>query len=162
MRLTLGPRSYDLTERALVMGVGGDAGMLVEQGADLVELDDTLAPASVPACVAATDDAGVGLALSAGACLLRLPAPTVASLVLCAAAGAAVIVPPAAAGPAAAAGLTSDRVVLDPLLLDVTTSDCPLAATAVGVIRGARIVRTADVRGARRICDVLAAVMGRD
>jgi hypothetical protein len=27
------------------------------------------------------------------------------------------------------------------------------------VIRGARIVRTADVRGARRICDVLAAIL---
>ena len=34
-----------------------------------------------------------------------------------------------------------------------------MAATAAGVIQGARIVRTTDVRGARRVCDVLAAVM---
>ena len=41
----------------------------------------------------------------------------------------------------------------------MTGRECPMAATAVGVIRGARIVRTDDVRGARRVCDVLAAVM---
>jgi dihydropteroate synthase len=52
--------------------------------------------------------------------------------------------------------------VLDPLLLDVTSEACPAAATAAGVIRGARIVRTGDVRAARRVCDVLAAVMEAD
>lgn len=162
MHLTLGSRCYDLTARALVMGVDGDADELVAQGADLLEVDDSHPPATVPVCVAATDDASVGRALSAGASLLRLPAPTVASLVLCAAAGAAVVVPSAAAGQATAAGLSADRIVLDPLLLDVTTSHIPVAATAVGVIRGARIVRTGDVRSARRICDVLAAVMEGD
>ena len=45
------------------------------------------------------------------------------------------------------------------LLVDVTEAECPTAAVAVAVIRGARLVRTADVRGARRVCDVLAAVM---
>ena len=34
-----------------------------------------------------------------------------------------------------------------------------LAATALGVSEGCRIVRTHDVRGARRVCDVVAAVL---
>jgi hypothetical protein len=46
-----------------------------------------------------------------------------------------------------------------PLFVDVTGADCPTAATAVAVIRGARLIRTADPRGARRVCDVLAAVL---
>ena len=46
-----------------------------------------------------------------------------------------------------------------PLFVDVTGAQCPMAATAVAVIRGARLVRTADARGARRVCDVLAAVL---
>ncbi len=46
-----------------------------------------------------------------------------------------------------------------PLLVDVTDAGCPTAAVAVAVIRGARLIRTADPRGARRVCDVLAAVM---
>lgn len=46
-----------------------------------------------------------------------------------------------------------------PLFVDVTGEDCPTAAVAVAVIRGARLIRTTDVRGARRVCDVLAAVM---
>ena len=50
-------------------------------------------------------------------------------------------------------------IVPDRLFADVTGADCPTAATAVAVIRGARLVRTADVRGARRVCDVLAAVL---
>jgi dihydropteroate synthase len=37
--------------------------------------------------------------------------------------------------------------------------DASLAATAVGVARGCRIVRTHDVRGTRRVCDVLAALL---
>ena len=37
--------------------------------------------------------------------------------------------------------------------------DASLAATAVGVAGGCRIVRTHDVRGTRRVCDVLAAVL---
>jgi hypothetical protein len=46
-----------------------------------------------------------------------------------------------------------------PLFVDVTEADCPIAAVAVAVIGGARLVRTADPRGARRVCDVLSAVM---
>ena len=91
--------------------------------------------------------------------LVRLPAPTREQLAQCQEAGAAVIVPPECVDAARAAGLADDRIVPDSLLLDVTGVDCAMAATAVGVIRGARIVVTGDVRGARRICDVLAAVM---
>ena len=122
MRLTLGPRTYDLSTRALVVAVS--------------ELSEVPGPG-----------------------LVRLRAPTSELLAQCEAAGAAVIVPPASVDAARAAGLPPDRIVPETLLLDVTDSTCPVAATAVGVIRGARIVCTADVRGARRICDVLAAVM---
>jgi hypothetical protein len=122
MRLTVGSRTYNLTTRALVVGVS--------------ELSDVPSPG-----------------------LVHLRAPTADLLARCAAAGAAVIVPPEAVDEARAAGIPPDRIVPDTLLLDVTGSECPTAATAVGVIRGARIVRTADVRAARRICDVLAAVM---
>ena len=37
--------------------------------------------------------------------------------------------------------------------------DASLAAAAVGVAGGCRIVRAHDVRGTRRVCDVLAAVL---
>jgi dihydropteroate synthase len=37
--------------------------------------------------------------------------------------------------------------------------DASLAATAIGVAGGCRIVRAHDVRGTRRVCDVLAAVL---
>jgi hypothetical protein len=156
MRLTLGSRHYDLASRALVLGVDGRPEDLVREGADLLEV----AGYGRPVCVAASGDATVAPALEQGAVLVRLSAPTRTALEACAAAGAAVIVPAESAGAAAAAaGLPPDRVVPERLLLDVTGSACAVAATAVGVVTGARIVRTADVRGARRICDVLAAVM---
>jgi len=107
----------------------------------------------------ASDEGSLGRALSAGAGLVRLTDPTAGELALCAAAGAAVVVPAEAAGDAEAAGFPPDRIVRDTLLVDVTAAAFPAAATAVGVIRGARIVRTTDVRGTRRVCDVLAAVM---
>ena len=47
-------------------------------------------------------------------------------------------------------------------LLDLDVGDrreASLAATAIGVTRGCRIIRAHDVRGARRVCDTLAAVM---
>lgn len=47
-------------------------------------------------------------------------------------------------------------------LLDLEVGDrreASLAATALGVTRGCRIVRAHDVRGTRRVCDVLAAVL---
>ena len=36
--------------------------------------------------------------------------------------------------------------------------EATLAATALGVVRGCRVVRAHDVRGARRVCDTLAAI----
>ncbi len=38
-------------------------------------------------------------------------------------------------------------------------NDASLVATAIGVTRGCRIVRAHDVKGTRRVCDVLAAVL---
>lgn len=157
MRLTVGPRSYDLTTRCLVIGVGGAPEEMVAHGADVIEVEDGAAPA--PVYTSAPDEGGVGRALSAGAGLVRLTRPTAGELALCAAAGAAVLVPAGAAGAAQAAGLPPDRIAPDSLLVDVTGAPCPVAATAAGVIRGARIVRTADVRGSRRVCDVLSAVL---
>ena len=157
MRLTLGSRSYDLTTRSLVIGVGGAPAAMVADGADVIEVHAGPAPAPVYTTVSAEGD--LGRALSAGAGLVRLTDPTAGSLALCAAAGAAVMVPAGAAGDAEAAGFPPDRIVGDTLFVDVAAAEFPMAATAVGVIRGARIVRTTDVRGARRVCDVLAAVM---
>jgi hypothetical protein len=159
MRLTLGSRSYDLTARSVVVGVGGAPVEMVAQGADLIEVDVAGGAAPAPVYTTVGDEGGLGRALSAGAALVRLTDPTAGGLALCAAAGAAVLVPAGAAGDAAAAGLPPDRIAVDTLLVDVTSADSPAAATAVGVIHGARIVRTTDVRGARRVCDVLAAVM---
>lgn len=47
-------------------------------------------------------------------------------------------------------------------LLDLDVGErraASVAATAIGVIGGCRIVRTHDVRGIRRVCDVLAAIL---
>ena len=157
--ITLGSRRYDLRTRPLVMGVGGSPQDLIDQGADMVELTYPHQQMPVPVWATASDDDLVRRALSAGAALLHLPKPTPSSLDMCAEAGVAVVVPASASAGATAAGLPPERIIFDRLLLDVTAADFPVAATAVGVIRGARIVRTADVRGARRVCDVLAAVL---
>ena len=157
--ITLGSRSYDLRTRALVVGVGGSPQHLIDHGADMVELTYPHSQMPVPVYVTASDDHLVRRALSAGAALLHLPKPTPCSLALCAEAGVAVLVPAGASAGATAAGLPLERVAPDTLLVDVTAEDFPIVATAVGVVRGARIVRTADVRGARRVCDVLAAVL---
>jgi len=159
MHLALGGRRYDLRTRALVMGALRPPDELVAQGADIIESHGSAGPMPLPVCVPASDEASVDRALSEGADLIHLLRPTRGSLELCAAAGVAVIVSPTAAEVAAAVGIPTERIVVDSVLLDVTGDDCPVAATAVGVIRGARIVRTTDVRGARRICDVLAAVL---
>ena len=159
MRLTLGSRSYDLTSRALVLGALGAPGDPIAEGADMVEPGHPGRWGRVPVCATAGDAPGLERALAAHATLVRLPAPTEASLHRCAEAGVAVLVPSAAVTDAGAAGIPADRIVDDTLWLDVTGEPCPVAATAVGVIRGARIVRTAQVRAARRICDVLAAVL---
>jgi len=55
----------------------------------------------------------------------------------------------------------SNKTFLGRLLdLDVgERREASLAATAMGIVGGCRIVRTHDVGGTRRVCDVLAAVM---
>jgi hypothetical protein len=139
MRLVLGSRQYDLTTRALVLGLSG-------------------APEDGPMFAVACDEAAVERALADGADLVRLTHPSAGSLKRCAAAGAAVVVPADACSDATAAGLAAERIVPDTLLVEVGAGAGALAATVAGVIGGARIVRTADVRAARRVCDVLAAV----
>lgn len=176
MRLSLGPRAYDLTARALVLGVVGcpaSVGEAVEEGADIVEVGDVDGPvaAGVPVCVAVREGRGPEAALAAGASLLRLEgAPSASAYEACAEAGVAVVVADTDAGSAELAGIRPDRIVVVdgdphgpyPVLVDVTGSSSPTAATSVAVVRGARIVRTGDMRGARRICDVLAEVMDRE
>jgi hypothetical protein len=176
MRLSLGDRDYDLTTRALVMGTVERASSVVDavrNGADIVEVGDvdgTFAPdAIVPVCVAVTEGWGPERALASGPALVWFDgAPSsAADYAACAKAGASVVVAAGETGSAERAGIPPDRIVVAdgdfggryPALVDVTGSHSPTAATAVAVVRGARIVRTADVRGARRICDVLAAVM---
>jgi len=55
----------------------------------------------------------------------------------------------------------SNKPFLGKLLdLEITERrDASLAATAIGVARGCRIVRAHDVRGTRRVCDTIAAVL---
>lgn len=55
----------------------------------------------------------------------------------------------------------SNKTFLGRLLeLEVTERwEATVAATALGVVRGCRIVRAHDVRAARRVCDVIAAVL---
>jgi dihydropteroate synthase len=58
----------------------------------------------------------------------------------------------------------SNKTFLGKLLdLEVTDRrDATLAATALGVTRGCRIVRAHDVKGTRRVCDTIAAVLEAD
>lgn len=55
----------------------------------------------------------------------------------------------------------SNKTFLGKLLdLEVTERrDASLAATTVGVVGGCRVIRAHDVKGTRRVCDVLAAVL---
>lgn len=173
MRLSLGPRSYDLTTRALVIGTVERAGSIAgarQEGADIVEVHHFEGPLTVdvPVCVAPPDERVLEAGLAAGASMARLGDwASTAGYVLCARAGAAVIVVAAAAPAAEAAGVSPDRIVVEsgdargryPVMVDVTASPFPVVAAAAGVLRGARIVRAHDARGARRVCDVLAAIM---
>lgn len=145
MQLTVGPRSFDLTSRALVLG-GGAA-------------PDDLAGWPGRRYAVAGDAGALDAALSAPVALVHLPDPADPALRRCADAGVAVVVPAGAVERARAAGMAADRVVADTLVLDVTGAPCPVAATAVGIIRGARIVWAPDAGAARRVRDVLAAVM---
>jgi len=177
MRLSLRSRSFDLAARPLVIGLverADDIADAVANGVDIVEVSgrEGWPGAEVLVCATPQDDADLAAFLAAGACLIRFDGRSSASesaYALCARARTAVLVDGASGvGAAEAAGVRPDRVVvLDgdvdgpyPVLIDVTASAHPVAATAVGIVRGATIVRTRDVRGSRRVCDTLAAVRG--
>jgi hypothetical protein len=167
---------YDLRTRALVVApVDADAtplpqlcrwgkGLLAE-GADVVEVTG----GGVEQVLAAVDALSEG-----GRPVLTASAPAAVQT------GAALVVSAAdAAAAGAGAGLPSDRIVLDvsprlrpcpddlalgyPLLTSARSStgdrDRELAAAALAVSAGCRLVRTTDVRGVRRVCVVLAAVL---
>lgn len=162
MWLALGSRRYDLTSRALVMATmrrATAASEAVAEGADVVEVHEIDGEAEVPICVAARDDAGAAIAVAAGAELVRLAASTPTAYRTCADAGVAVVVPDGATAEARAAGLDAERIVPEGLIVDVVDAPCPLAAMVVGVIRGGRIVRTTNPRQARRVVDLIAAIL---
>lgn len=143
MRLALRHQTYDLTTRALVVA---------RRGAQ--------ACPEVPVCEVAADDDAVDAAVAAGVDLVRLLAPTTAAYRACASAGVAVVVPGDGGGAEArAAGVPPAAMVPDTIFLDVTGLPCPLSATVVGVLRGARVVRTDDVGAGQRVADVLAAIL---
>ncbi|MGH9222772.1 MAG: hypothetical protein ACRD2W_02980 [Acidimicrobiales bacterium] len=180
MRFTLGGRRYDLTTRSLVIGRASDpqtARRLVDDGADVIEVADPDLVAAFVAAFAAVHDVhdvpvaiasaqldAVRAAYQAGAVLGACPDP--AFLALSAEAGAAVLTPDPT--PARAAGIPADRIAVEwpagarpaathPHATLVTTDD--LGATALAVTNGARLIRTANVKAARRVADVLAAIL---
>ncbi len=161
MHLALGARRLDLATRALVMAVLDRPGDPVDDAADLVEVTGPGWRPGLPACMVAGDADALERALAAGASLVRLPGPSAEALRRCGEAAVAVVVPRGAAGMAEAAGLPPDRVVAGTSFVDVVAVDSPVAAAAVGIVRGGRVVRTAaaDVGRVGRARDVLAAVL---
>jgi len=175
MRLCLGTRSYGLAARALVVGSVDnerDIAGVVADGADIVEVAGlrTGPEVDVAVCVAPPDDEVLRVSLVAGASVVDVPVDASdAWLRCCAATKAALIVSPSQLAAVHAAGVAADRIVvrdgdvdgLYPVLVDVSMSPWPVAAAAVAVIQGARIVRAGagDVRAVRRVCDTLAVVM---
>jgi hypothetical protein len=118
--VALGDRQWDVTHRALVLGVVdgpdaiGQAVRHVAEGTDLLAL------------------AG-DLDISATVPVVRLDGPELAEL------GDLVV-------PAPDEGADRERV---------------LAVQSLAITRGARVVLTRDVRGTRRVADVLAAILAR-
>ena len=122
--MTLGAREWDVTHRAVVIGLvdadldgdGPDAQVArhLAEGADLVALEPGVEVASTPAAV---DLHGSELAALGD---LVLPAPAA----------------------------SEDRETV-------------LATQSLAITRGARVVVTRDVRGTRRVADVLAAILAR-
>ncbi len=120
MLVALGDRQWDVTHRALVLGLvdgpdpGDQAARHVADGADLL----ALAP---------------GVAIQAAVPMVDLGGPELAAL------GDLVV-------PATDEGDDRERV---------------LAVQSLAITRGARVVITRDVRGTRRVADVLAAILAR-
>ena len=176
MPLAAGSGSYDLSTRALVVGVLDvraaemaalcrQAERLVADGADILDVAG-----------------GTAEHVHALQTVVAVPL-AVADLTTARATGAILIAEGGARAVAAAhSGISPDKIVLDvtpslrpmpddlalgyPLLASTTPSAaagdrraCVLASAALAISRGCRLVRTTDVRGVGRVRDVLAAVL---
>lgn len=161
---------------------GGDG--VVEGGVGLVEAVEVLAAAhQAPVGVASTSTGVAAAAFDVGAAFAEDGSGSAGPDWLSAAAGVGatvVLAVPGAAGAAAldaraaqaeAAGIRPERIALDPgfpfpgagraghpLVLDLGPRPA-LATACVGVALGYRVVRTTDVRTARRVADAVAAVL---
>jgi hypothetical protein len=168
VQVVLGSSTYDVSHRALVIGlldplvddeaVREQASALVALGADALAVDAA--------------DTATAVALVS---FLRSEVPVVVAtsridvVVEAARAGAPVLMAADLAPAAIANGVPADAILLDagghiatppgpvhPLV--VSTGNA--AAHAVAIVCGVRLLRTRDVRGARRVADVMAAVLG--
>jgi hypothetical protein len=173
VRVALGSYEFDVTRRALVVGpvVGPDsvdvAEHLVAAGADALELDAVGADVArvrarldVPIVVRFGDTESLRSALAAGASAAVVPGGSAdpEQLELIVAAAASVVIDPGALATVTAlerAGLPPSRIV-SAAITDPGSGPGPVAAA---ITAGVRVVRTTDVRTARRVADVLAAVM---
>lgn len=190
MLIRLGDRAYDLASRALVLAtVPADGADLVEVEIAGVEEAvrnhrvPVVATVTGPADVRAACDAGavavvdpcgladaatVTAAAAAGVAIVGLldHEADAADLVQRARAAEALGMPTGCIllGPALPAGpgmlATARRLATLGYPLVYSTGDSPTAAIATAVTGGCRVVRTGDVRAARRVCDVLAAILG--
>ncbi len=209
MELLLGAHCYDVTHRALVLGIVVGEGMgldpllrsadaLVAAGADALEVSgDEVVPAvtalrarfNVPLCVR-TDRASVAAAAFAEGAVVghdRSGLADAGYLDACAAAGASVVTTAPCAPRAVAGGLVAEAVLIDaeidgapteaealarlraldavvalghPVVVAVPFGpDAAMAAHALGVALGARLLRAHDVRSARRVADTMAAIL---
>jgi dihydropteroate synthase len=210
MRLELGPRRFDISTRAVVIGtlcagaspdrLAADAERMVSEGADaldvmvdapmstgieerdlvVVAVAHLRARVDVPLAVTTASSGVVDAALAAGAVIATNPGDLAdpAYLAAVAVASASIVVPRGAlAEQAEAAGIRHPRIVVDVDLAGLVASsdsaatgyamchsasgvgEADLGAYALAVTHGVRLLRTADVRGARRVAAVIAAIL---
>jgi hypothetical protein len=180
--VSLAGTAVDLRRRVLVVGVvpaprfgrenevAATARAVAASGADLVDVSlepRLLGPARhassapVVATVASLDAAAVAGRAGAALALVPLDVVAAASGADLAAVGVPLAVVVADPGGVAAAADLATRVGA-PVAFDSTRLPAAeaMAAEALAVTDGCRIVRTADVRRARRIAEVLGAVLG--
>ena len=172
-------RPPDVERGDRLTGDGADA-LVVDGGDGLVEAVQALAAAvDVPVGVAAASADVAAAAFDAGAAFAEDRTGSAGPDWLAAAADAGATVFLAARGDAVgaraadaeASGISTERIALDPgfprpgvtgagypLVLDLAARPT-LAAACVGLALGYRVVRTTDVRTARRVADAVAAVL---
>lgn len=175
MRLTLGERTFDLARRALVVGLTEPA---MADGADVVEAEPVLVRTDDPDQVAAAQP-GATVVLADGVVHATVAEMRACLVELAHRAEAAgfppdrIVLEPALDRP----GLQHVQRVAElgyPVMVSITPealdrlgagSDpedrraLALAATTLAICGGARLIRADDVRGARRVADVMAAVL---